>query len=82
VHEVVAQRDLDAAIENVVSRLLQGGPEAQAAIKALLRQVEATEPLEALGLMSGVISTLRMGEEGQEGLGAFLDKREPRWRSS
>jgi methylglutaconyl-CoA hydratase len=80
VHEVVAEEKLDSAAEIVVSRLLQGGPAAQAAIKALLRQVEATEPLEALGLMTGLIAELRTGEEGQEGLGAFLEKREPRWR--
>jgi len=80
VHEVVAERKLDSAAEIVVSGLLQGGPAAQAAIKALLRQVEATEPLEALGLMTGLIAELRTGEEGQEGLGAFLEKREPRWR--
>src|SRR5215210_695610 len=82
VHEAVPGRDLDAAVENVVSQLLQGGPEAQAAIKALLHQVEATEPLEALGLMTGLIAELRTSEEGQEGLGAFLDGREPRWRNS
>ena len=80
VHEVVAEEKLDSAAEIVVSGLLQGGPAAQAAIKALLRQVEATEPLEALGLMTGLIAELRTGEEGQEGLGAFLEKREPRWR--
>jgi methylglutaconyl-CoA hydratase len=80
VHEVVAEEKLDSAAENAVSQLLQGGPAAQAAIKALLRQVEATEPLEALGLMTGLIAELRTGEEGQEGLGAFLEKREPRWR--
>jgi methylglutaconyl-CoA hydratase len=61
---------------------LQGGPEAQAAIKALLHQIEATEPLEALGLMTRLIAELRTSEEGQEGLGAFLDKREPRWKNS
>jgi methylglutaconyl-CoA hydratase len=82
VHEAVLERDLDAAVENVVSQLLQGGPAAQAAIKALLHQVEATEPLEALGLMTGLIAELRTSEEGQEGLGAFLEKREPRWRNS
>jgi methylglutaconyl-CoA hydratase len=80
VHEVVLEEKLDSAAENVVSQLLQGGPAAQAAIKALLRQVEATEPIEALGLMTGLIAELRTGEEGQEGLGAFLEKREPRWR--
>ena len=77
-----ARNALDAAVENVVSQLLQGGPEAQAAIKTLLHQVEATEPLEALGLMTGLIAELRTSAEGQEGLGAFLEKREPRWRNS
>jgi methylglutaconyl-CoA hydratase len=81
VHEVVRDGDVDSAVENVVSQLLQGGPAAQAAIKMLLRQVEATEPMEALGLMTGLLAELRTGEEGQEGLGAFLEKRGPRWGS-
>ncbi|MDP8946574.1 MAG: enoyl-CoA hydratase-related protein [Actinomycetota bacterium] len=81
VHEAVPDRDLDAAVEKVVSQLLQGGPAAQAAIKEALRQIEATEPMEALGNMTQLIAELRIGEEGQEGLGAFLEKREPLWRS-
>jgi methylglutaconyl-CoA hydratase len=81
VHEVVPEGELDACVERVVAQLLQGGPAAQAAIKALLGQVEATEPMEALGLMTQLIAELRVGEEGQEGLGAFLEKREPYWRS-
>jgi hypothetical protein len=36
--------------------------------------------MDAPGLMSRLISELRSGEEGQEGLAAFLAKREPRWR--
>lgn len=81
VHEAVPDRDLDAAVEKVVSQLLQGGPASQAAIKEALRQIEATEPMEALGIMTQLIAELRIGEEGQEGLGAFLEKREPLWRS-
>ena len=80
VHEVVPEGDIDAAVERVVAQLLQGGPAAQAAIKELLRQIEATEPMEALGIMTQLIAELRVGEEGQEGLGAFLEKREPAWR--
>ena len=80
VHEVVPEGDLDSATGDVVAGLVQGGPAAQAAIKMLLLQVEATEPMEALGLMTGLIAELRTGEEGQEGLGAFLEKRAPRWR--
>ena len=47
-----------------------------------MRQIEATEPMEALGLMTNRIAELRIGEEGQEGLGAFLEKREPEWRQN
>ena len=82
VHEVVPEEELDAMVERVVVRLLQGGPAAQAAIKDALRQIEATEPMEALGIMTQLIAELRVGEEGQEGLGAFLEKREPFWRGT
>ena len=81
VHEVVPEGELDASVDRVVAQLLQGGPAAQAALKALLQQVEATEPMEALGLMTQLIAELRAGEEGQEGLEAFLEKRDPYWRS-
>jgi methylglutaconyl-CoA hydratase len=82
VHEVVPEGELDAAVERVAAQLLQGGPAGQAAIKEALRQVEATEPMEALGIMTQLIAELRIGEEGQEGLGAFLEKREPFWRGT
>jgi methylglutaconyl-CoA hydratase len=81
VHEVVPEAELEAAVEGTVARLLQGAPAAQAATKDALRQVEATEPMEALGIMTQLIAELRVGEEGQEGLGAFLEKREPFWRA-
>ena len=82
VHEAVPEAELDAAVGKTVARLLQGGPAAQAAVKEALRQVEATEPMEALGIMTQLIAELRVGEEGQEGLGAFLEKREPFWRGT
>ena len=80
-HKVVPQGTLDAAVDEKVGELLQGGPVAQATVKALLRRLETTEPMEAPGLTARVISELRTGEEGQEGLAAFLEKREPRWRT-
>lgn len=82
VHEVVPRDNLDAAVEAKVGELLQGGPVAQATIKALLRRLETTEPMEAPGLTARVISELRTGEEGQEGLSAFLEKRDPNWRNA
>ncbi len=82
VHEVAPEEELDAAVGRVAVQLLQGGPAAQSAIKEALRQVEATEPMEALGIMTQLIAELRIGEEGQEGLGAFLEKRAPIWRGT
>ena len=81
IHRVVSRDGLDAAVEQKVGELLQGGPVAQATIKALLLRLETTEPMEAPGLTARVISELRTGEEGQEGLAAFLEKREPGWRT-
>jgi methylglutaconyl-CoA hydratase len=80
VHRVVSKDGLDEAVEGKVAELLRGGPVAQATLKGLLRRLETTEPMEAPGLTARVISELRTGEEGQEGLAAFLEKREPRWR--
>ncbi len=80
VHKVVSSDGLDEAVGQKVDELLQGGPVAQATMKALLRRLETTEPMEAPGLTARVISELRTGEEGQEGLAAFIEKREPRWR--
>ena len=70
---------LDEAVQEKVGELLEGGPVAQATLKGLLRRLETTEPMEAPGLTSRVISELRTGEEGQDGLAAFLEKRRPTW---
>ena len=82
VHEVAAEGDLDAVVQEKVSGLLAGGPEALAATKALLRELRDADSGEATGITAPRIAELRTGEEGQEGLGAFLEKREPAWRES
>jgi len=80
VHEVAATDDLDAAVQEKVAGLLAGGPGALAATKALLRELRDAGPGEATELMARRIADLRTGKEGQEGLGAFLEKREASWR--
>jgi methylglutaconyl-CoA hydratase len=80
VHEVASEDDLDAAVQEKVAELLAGGPEALAATKALLRELRDADPGEATEITARRIAELRTGEEGQEGLGAFLEKREPAWR--
>jgi methylglutaconyl-CoA hydratase len=82
VHEIAAEGNLDAVVQEKVAGLLAGGPEALAATKALLRELRDADPEKATEITARRIAELRTGEEGQEGLGAFLEKREPGWRDS
>src|SRR5947208_10777336 len=69
VHEVAA--DVDTAMTHVVDELLASGPEAVRAAKELVRERPSGDET------AQIAARLRSGEEGQEGLRAFLDKREP-----
>lgn len=80
VHEVVDEEDLTAELSRLLSDLTAGGPEAQAMAKTLVKDV-AQRPVDD-GLMDELaerIGRQRVGAEGQEGLTAFLDKRNPNW---
>lgn len=80
VHEVVAAQSLDATVAGMVDCLLLGGPQAIAEGKALVSFVES-EPDRAVWREETArrVARMRVGAEGQEGLGAFLDKRRPAW---
>lgn len=78
VHRVVPAGGLDEAVAEVVDRCLAAGPRAVAAAKALVDG--ALHPLdEATARTPGVIADLRVGDEGQEGMAAFLERRPPAW---
>lgn len=81
-HQCVAGTDLDDAVERQLHWLAKGGPTAQHEAKALaLRMGGMTrsdcERIDAEN--AELIARLRVSPEGQEGLGAFLDKRAARW---
>ena len=79
VHEVVAPDALDDAVAATCSELLRAGPHAVAAAKRLVR--DATASL-ALPDLAERLADLRARPEAQEGLSAFLEKRDPGWTSS
>lgn len=81
--ESVAADRVDERIGALIDPLLNGGPHAQAHIKALIRMVaDHRGDRDALDQRSSeLIAALRVSREGQEGLSAFLEKREPNWRS-
>jgi methylglutaconyl-CoA hydratase len=81
VHEIAAREDLEAAGGRLLAALAEGGPEAQAASKRLIRRVSAGPPDDAMVEDTARrIAGLRAGSEGREGVAAFLEKRRPAWR--
>jgi methylglutaconyl-CoA hydratase len=80
VHEVVADDRLDAAVDRIAGELLKGGPDAIAAVKALIRDL-AGRPISAelIDQTAQRIAALRATPEAREGVGAFLEKRTPGW---
>lgn len=81
VHRVVAADALAAAVADTLARLAEGGPAAQAAAKELIAGVTRPEPgVDVLDWTAQRIAAVRASDEGREGVGAFLEKRKPRWR--
>lgn len=79
VHAVVAADDLDSAVARYVGEILSAAPTAVAAAKALIPEVAGRAPEDVALLTARAIAVQRGSAEGQEGLRAFLDKRDPSW---
>lgn len=83
VHEVVeGEGALDAAVDLAVADLLAAGPTAARAAKAVIREVRGLPHESTRWHTARRIAGQRTSAEGQEGLKAFLEKREPGWRGS
>ena len=73
VHELA--EDLDAAVDGLLDELRSAGPEAARHAKKLV--LERPDGLAT----ERRIAQRRTSEEGQEGLRAFVEKRDPSWAS-
>lgn len=72
--------ELDALIEKFARWFAANGPEALAACKAVLREVQKCGTWdEKQRLTVERIAERRVSAEGQDGLKAFLEKRKPKW---
>ncbi len=83
VHEVVVAEALDAKVAEIVAACVANGPAAVKACKQLVKDV-AGRPVDA-ALRDDTarrIADIRASAEGREGVQAFLNKRDPAWRSS
>lgn len=70
---------LDKAVEGLVDQLLSSGPEAIKKCKELLRNVPRMQVDEFKKYTAEMIAKMRISDEAQEGMAAFLGKRKPKW---
>ncbi|MBR9765207.1 MAG: crotonase/enoyl-CoA hydratase family protein [Rhodobacteraceae bacterium] len=78
--EVVAPEDLDAAVESALAPILQTAPEAVARAKALARKLGTPPSAEEIDHSIEELVACWEGEEAQEGIAAFFERRKPRWQ--
>jgi len=81
-HEAVPPSALDEAVDRCLHFLIKGGPLAQAEAKQLALRMAGMDSDSAQRIdaeNAALIARLRVSEEGQHGIGAFLDKRPADW---
>ncbi len=82
VHEVVPADALDAKVAEIVAALVANGPAAVRACKQLVKDVACRAvDLELRDDTARRIADIRASVEGKEGVTAFLNKRDPAWRT-
>lgn len=80
VHEVVAGDKLMETGQQFAENLLKNSPQAMQKTKQLIARVSRSEIDSALIQETvNAIAEVRVSKEGQEGLTAFLEKRDPSW---
>ncbi|MFQ5722141.1 MAG: enoyl-CoA hydratase/isomerase family protein [Candidatus Aminicenantales bacterium] len=79
INEVVPKDKLEEKVKEIIELLLSSGPEALASCKLLIQKVPQMSFEEAKNFTAQMIAKLRVSEEGQEGMSAFLEKRKPKW---
>ena len=75
VHSVVPDNQLDDAVQKAVNELLSGAPQAIRVCKTLAMTVGQMDPEDARRYTAETIARLRIGDEAQQRLQAFLENR-------
>ena len=79
VNKVVDDDHLDREVNELLKVILTSGPEAVAMAKKLVSEVPLMTPDQFKLFTAEMIARLRISDEGQEGMDAFLNKRKPNW---
>jgi methylglutaconyl-CoA hydratase len=75
----VPHDELDAAITELVAKVVRGGPNALAVSKELIAKVPPLTREEAFAWTQPLSAGLFASEEGQEGITAFRERRDAAW---
>ncbi len=77
---ISSAEEIDNIIEIKCNLLKGNGPEALRYAKELVKNNIALNPEELASYTSNLIASLRISEEGQDGMNSFLEKRLPKWK--
>jgi enoyl-CoA hydratase/carnithine racemase len=80
IHDICADEDLDSLVERITGDILAGAPQALRECKRLLFAVAGSGSAPTLEYRIDLLERLRAGSEAQEGMLAFMEKRQPPWR--
>jgi methylglutaconyl-CoA hydratase len=79
---LVSPSELDSSIDELITHLMAGGPQAHRKIKELIRAVAGRPVDDALAADTAKrIAEIRVSPEGREGIASFLEKRKAAWCS-
>jgi methylglutaconyl-CoA hydratase len=79
--DLAGPEELDEVVSGLVKEIMSGGPSAVRECKRLARAGAGMERAKFKEHCIDAIARVRASPEGREGVGAFLEKREPKWRS-
>lgn len=76
---VVPENEFDSTVKKYVDLVCSSGPNAVEEIKNLTNSYETLDEKSYKKFTVEKIAELRVSDEGQEGVNAFLEKRKPKW---
>ena len=79
INRIVGRDDLDGAVDEIVGKVVRGGPNALAASKQLIARVPNMGREEAFDWAAPLSQRLFKSEEAREGIGAFKERRDAAW---
>ena len=82
VHEIAQTAEqAETIIDSYLTQVLTSAPKARELAKVLVSKIshEIMTDVERIEYACELISKVRISEEGQEGMGALLEKRKPKW---